>query len=124
MARKRIEIQNPSEVHEEVSLVAFKRDKQELIKGISALEIQAKQIKEAEAKMKETMLAAMEEYGVKSFSIGDGDDKVTFTYVGATTENRLDSAALKKDHPDIAAQYTKTSPRKAYVTASVGGKKK
>lgn len=124
MARKRIEIQNPQEVHEEVSLVAFKRDKQELIKSISSLEIQAKKIKDAETMMKEAMLAAMEEYGVRSFSIGDGDDKVTFTYVGPTTQSSIDSAALKKDHPEIAVQYTKISPRKAYVTASVGNKKK
>ncbi len=122
--RKRIEIQNPSEVHEEVSLVAFRRDKAELIKSISALEIQHKKLQEAEKEMKEAMKAAMEEYGVKSFSIGEGDDAVTFTYVGETTQNSVDTTALKKDHPELVAKYMKTSPRAAYVTAKVGGKKK
>lgn len=122
--RKRIEIQNPQKVHEEVSLVAFKRDKGELIKAISALEIQAKSIKKAEEEMKKAMVSAMEEYGIKSFSIGDGDEKVTFSYVSSTTEHRIDSALLKEKYPQIAEECTKEVKKSAYVSATVGERKK
>jgi len=124
MARNRIEIQNPKENHEEVALVALRRDRADLIKSISALEIQAKMIAEKEKEMKEAMLAAMEEYGVKSFSIGEGDEQVTFTYVGATTSTTFDSTKFKAENPDVYDKYLKTSNRKAYITAKVGGKKK
>ena len=33
----------------------------------------------------------------------------------AVTSNRIDTAALKKDMPDIAAQYTKTTETKRFT---------
>ena len=33
----------------------------------------------------------------------------------AVTSNRIDTAALKKDLPDIAAQYTKTTETKRFL---------
>ena len=33
----------------------------------------------------------------------------------AVTSNRIDTAALKKDMPDIAAQYTKTTETKRFL---------
>lgn len=44
-----------------------------------------------------------------------GDDwKVTWK---AVTSNRLDSVALKKELPDIAARYTKTSVSRRFTLA-------
>lgn len=125
MARKIVDFPTDSKTKKETEttgtdLVAFKNEKAELIKGISDLEIQVKKLQEKEKELKESMLAAMEEYGIKSFSIEDGDSKVTFTYVAETTQKKLDTTSLKKDHPDICEQYMKESSRSAYIMAKVG----
>lgn len=41
-----------------------------------------------------------------------GPYKVTWSTV---TTNRIDSKALTKDHPDLAAQYTKTSTARRFT---------
>ena len=44
-----------------------------------------------------------------------GDEhKVTYKTV---TSSRIDTAALKKGHPDIVAQYTKTTETKRFIFA-------
>ena len=44
-----------------------------------------------------------------------GDEhKATFKTVSSS---RIDTAALKKEHPDIAAQYTKTTETKRFTFA-------
>lgn len=44
-----------------------------------------------------------------------GDEhKATYKTV---TSSRIDTAALKKGHPDIAAQYTKTTETKRFIFA-------
>lgn len=44
-----------------------------------------------------------------------GDEhKATFKTVSSS---RIDTAALKKGHPDIAAQYTKTTETKRFIFA-------
>lgn len=45
--------------------------------------------------------------------IGD-EHKATFKTVSSS---RIDTAALKKGHPDIAAQYTKTTETKRFTFA-------
>lgn len=72
---------------------------------------QKKRLEESEKVMKEQLLKAMEKYNVKSFE----NDFLKFTYIAETTRNTVDSAKLKKLHPDIHAECSKTSPVKASV---------
>ena len=86
-----------------------------IIKSIAALTLQKKQIEEQEKAMRVQLMAAMEKYGVKSFE----NEDVKFTYVAATTRTTIDSTKLKKDLPDVAAKYSKTSNVSASVKITV-----
>lgn len=100
---------------EETTLATMQTEAAGIIKSIAALTLQKKQIEEQEKKMKEQLQKAMEKYGVKSFE----NETVKFTYVAPTVENRLDSKALKADLPEVAAKYTKQSPKAGYVKITV-----
>ena len=109
------------EMHEELAVVSMKRKHRALMLKISELEIQAKALAEAEKELKEKLKTAMEEYGIKSFTISEGlgDKAVTFTYVGETTSCSIDTAKLKEEYPEVAAACMKESVRKSYVSAKV-----
>ena len=77
--------------------------------------VQKKKLEEQEKLMKEKLLQAMEEHGVKSFE----NAKVKFMYVAPTTRTTIDSKKLKADHPDIAKAYSKTSNVSASVRITV-----
>ena len=68
--------------------------------------------KQAEARAQElraAIMASMEQNGVKKFE----NDRIILTYVEPTTRTSIDSAKLKKDMPEVAEKYTKTSNVKA-----------
>ena len=67
--------------------------------------------------MREKLREAMEKYGVKSFETPE----IKFTYVAPTTRTSIDSTKLKKDLPDVAAKYSKTSKVSASVKITVKG---
>lgn len=70
--------------------------------------------KEAESRLneiKESILSAMEENGVKSFE----NDYFKITYVAAVEKTTIDSARLKKELPEVAEQYSKKGLQKASV---------
>lgn len=70
------------------------------------------QKKKAEAQAQElraAIMASMEQNGVKKFE----NDQIILTYVEPTTRTSIDSAKLKKDMPEVAEKYTKTSNVKA-----------
>lgn len=74
-----------------------------------------KDLEEQEKVMKQKLLEAMETYGVKAFE----NDQIKLTYVAPTTRTAIDTARLKKDHPQIAADYSKTSEVSASVRITV-----
>ena len=86
-----------------------------VIKEASAIIERAKQEqKQAEERLndiKESILSAMEENGVKSFE----NDYFKITYIAPIEKTTIDSARLKKELPEIAGQYSKTSTQKASV---------
>lgn len=86
-----------------------------IIKNISNLVLQKKTIEEQEKQMKEKLQEAMEKYGIKKFD----NDIIKVTYMEASTRNSVDSAKLKKNHPEIAAECTKTSNVKAFIKIEV-----
>lgn len=100
---------------EETALVAMQNEAAEIISHIANLSVQKKQIEEQEKALKSQLLEAMEKYGVKAFE----NDAVKFLYVAPTTQTRLDSAKLKKDMPDVAEKYSKTTNVSAYVKVTV-----
>ena len=51
-------------------------------------------------------------------------DMLAVKYVSATTTTSIDTALLKKELPDIAAKYSKTSPRASSVSIKLAESKK
>ena len=62
----------------------------------------------------------MEKYGVKKFE----SDILNITYVAESVATSIDSAKLKKLHPDIAEECSKVSKKSAYIKVEVKGVKK
>lgn len=102
-------------INDETALATMQEKAAAVIQAITDLVKQKKKIEDQEKAMKEQLMKAMEQYGVKKFENG----VVSFTYVAPTVENRLDSKALKADLPDVAAKYTKQQPKAGYVKVTV-----
>lgn len=102
-------------VTEETALATMKQEAAAVIKVIADLTLQKKQIEDQEKAMREKLREAMEKYGVKSFETPE----IKFTYVAPTTRTSIDSTKLKKDLPDVAAKYSKTSKVSASVKITV-----
>lgn len=101
--------------NEETAVAAMHTEAAEVIKAIADLTLKKKEIEEQEKEMRVQLMATMEKYGVKSFE----NDIVKFTYVAPTTRTSIDSAKLKKDLPDVAEKYSKTSKVSASVKITV-----
>ena len=86
-----------------------------VIKSISDIVTQKKDLEEKEKVMKEQLQIAMEQYGIKQFDA----DAIKITYVAKSVRNSIDSAKLKKKYPDIAAECNKASNVKAFVKIEV-----
>lgn len=99
----------------ENSLAAFQGKEIALINAISSIEQQKKALEEQSKTMREKLLQAMEQYGVKKFE----NDMLSVTYVAPTTRTTIDSTKLKKDMPEIAEKYSKTSNVKASIKITV-----
>lgn len=100
---------------EETDLQVIESTVPDVLKAITDITVQKKKLEEQEKLMKEKLLQAMEEHGVKSFE----NAKVKFMYVEPTTRTTIDSKKLKADHPDIAEAYSKTSNVSASVRITV-----
>lgn len=95
----------------ENSLTAFQSKEIVLINTISSIEQQKKALEEQSKTMRERLLQAMEQYGVKKFE----NDVLSVTYVAPTTRTSIDSTRLKKELPEVAEKYSKTSNVKASI---------
>lgn len=104
-----------SEMNGETSLQVFKNANVEVINAIAQISITKKQIEEQEKTMKEKLLAVMEAYGVTKFE----NDAIKITYYAPSTTTSIDSTKLKKEQPDIAKEYSKTSSKKSYIKIEV-----
>lgn len=103
--------------NEETAVATMQTEAAAIIKAVADLTLKKKEIEEQEKEMRVQLVAAMEKYGVKSFE----NDDVKFTYVAPTTRTSIDSAKLKKDLPDVAEKYSKTSKVSASVKITVKG---
>lgn len=86
-----------------------------LIVAITDITLQKKKLEEQEKIIRQKLQETMEMYGVKKFE----NDSVSFTYVAPTTRTSIDSARLKKEMPEIAEKYSKTSNVSASVVIKV-----
>lgn len=78
---------------------------------LKSLDDRKKELEKSESELKKMLIQKMEETGVKSID----NDYFKITYVAPTTRETIDSARIKKELPEIAEQYVKTSAIKASV---------
>lgn len=97
------------------ALEQFQTSVPNTIRDITNLLQRKKELDEQEKQLKQKLVEAMEAYNVKSFE----NDQIKMVYVAPTTRSTIDSTRLKKDHPDIAEQYSKTSSVSASVRVTV-----
>ena len=76
---------------------------------IKAIEEQKKVAEARAAELRAALMQAMEANGVTSFE----NESIKITYVAPTTRTAIDSTKLKKELPEIAEKYAKTSNVKA-----------
>ena len=76
---------------------------------IKSIEEQKKAAEAQAAELRAALMQAMETNGVSSFE----NESIKVTYVAPTTRTAIDSARLKKELPEIAEKYAKTSQVKA-----------
>lgn len=76
---------------------------------IKAIEEQKKAAEAQAAELRAALMAAMEQNGCTSFE----NERIKLTYVAPYTKEAIDTKKLKKELPQIAEQYTKTSNVKA-----------
>lgn len=91
------------------------KEQHEVIVAIQKLEKQKKEIEAQEKVMREKLLKACEEYGVLGFD----NEMMSVTYIPETTRDSVDTAALKRDYPELVPLYTKTSKVKASLRIKV-----
>lgn len=82
-----------------------------VLKKLQDLEIKSKEITDQQKALKEDLLKAMETHGVKKWD----NEIMTVTYTAPTTRNSIDTTKLKKDMPEVAEKYTKTSNVKSSI---------
>jgi len=76
---------------------------------IKSIEEQKKAAEAQAQELRASLMQAMEANGVTNFE----NERIKITYVAQTTRTSIDSAKLKKELPEIAEKYTKTSNVKA-----------
>lgn len=89
----------------------------ELQKTIEFHEMQAKNAQKKLDELKQGLLLAMENNNVKTFE----NDLLKITYIAPSTRTTIDGTKLKKEMPEIAEKYTKTSNVKASIRITLRG---
>lgn len=102
-------------VYEDNKITVFESETAKVIAAIGGFALQKKRIEAQEAALRKQLQEAMERYGVKSFETPE----IKFTYVAPTTRTSIDTTKLKKEMPEVAAKYTKTSTVSASVKITV-----
>lgn len=100
---------------ESAGLIAFKDSSVAVIQQVCDICTAKKQLEEQEKVLKDKIKQAMEKFGVKKFE----SEQLTITYVGETTAVSVDTTKLKKLHPDIAEECSKTSVKSAYIKVEI-----
>lgn len=102
---------------DEDGLELFKKQQMTVLQNIADICTAKKQIEVREKELKDKLKQAMEQYGVKKFE----SDILGITYVAESTSSRLDGAMVKRLHPDVAAECTKTFKTSSYIKITAKG---
>ena len=100
---------------ESTAMQVFNNKAMVLMKNIAELDKQKKALETQDKEVREALKKTMDEFGIKSFE----NDILKVTFVAETTRTSIDSAKLKKDYPEIAEKYSKTSKVSASVRIAV-----
>lgn len=101
----------PDEVEEETAVQLFQTKEVAVIRAMADMLRQKKELEAREKEVRAKLVEAMDAYGVKSFE----NDLLKVTHIAATSKTTVDSKRLKKEQPEVYAEYSKTST----VAASV-----
>lgn len=82
---------------------------------IKQIEEQKKAAEAQAVELRAAIMQAMEQNGCTSFE----NERIKLTYVAPTTRTAIDSTRLKKELPEIAEKYTKTSNVKASLRITI-----
>ncbi len=82
---------------------------------LKALDNRKKELEQQENELKQFLIEKMEATGVKSID----NDFFKITYVAATSRETIDSAKLKKERPEIASEYVKTTLVKPSIRITI-----
>lgn len=88
---------------------------EEAVAKIVEFERMAKQIKDAEDKLKAAILKEMEEKNILSID----SDELKISYVAPTQRETFDTKAFKEDFADLYDEYVKLAPVKASIRIKV-----
>ncbi|MBR2385699.1 siphovirus Gp157 family protein [bacterium] len=111
---KLLQCEKDCEIYEAPSLELTVADSEKIVaiqNELKALDDRKKELEKQEAELKEFLIEKMEETGVKQID----NELFKITYIAPSQRETLDSARIKKELPEVAATYTKTSLVKASV---------
>lgn len=104
---------------EKTALTRFAQRQELAFKSLAELTAQRKALEEKEKELKESIQAAMEHYGVKSFT----NKYITLTYVAESVSESVDLKQLQNNEPELYEEllrdYRKEAKRSAYVRFNV-----
>jgi predicted phage-related endonuclease len=90
---------------------------EEVVKEIVEFKKKALEIELKEKELKESLLEAMEKYGIVKWT--SPNEELEVTYRKPSTRTILDSKRLKEELPDIYEEYSKVSEVASSVTITV-----
>lgn len=87
----------------------------EIEKAVGAQIVKREQLEQQNQEMRQAILGAMEQNGVKKF---DGD-LITITYKAPSQRSTFDSKRFKEERPKTYAKYVRVSPVKASISIKI-----
>ena len=111
---KLLEAERNCEIYQKRTLELTEADTDKIVtvqRELKSIDDRKKELEKIEAELKSFLIEKMEETGVKSID----NDYFRITYVAPFTRETIDGARLKKEQPEIAGQYLKTSVTNASV---------
>lgn len=90
---------------------------EELVREIVEFKKKALEIELKEKELKESLLEAMEKYGIVKWT--SPNEELEVTYRKPSTRTTLDSKRLKEELPDIYEEYSKVSEVASSVTITI-----
>ena len=116
-----LDCERKGEIYTERKLIVADKDLQELLSVeeiVYALKIQAEETEERAKKLRQVFYDKMTEQGLDKYEI---EGLVRINCVKPSTRESIDSTRLKKELPDIAREYTKTSQVKGSLRVTLLG---